>query len=382
MARKTNMEVNGQDYYRVRATVFNKYGEKIAKAFYGKSKKEAEQKRDEYLEGISRGLFSDFDKVIFGEFYKEWLNNVVKISIKETSYARYEGLYRNYIKNSPIANQTVISIRSIDIQIWLNALNAEKGYHTVERIYKLLTSFFKYCFTEGLIPRSPMLAVKLPKKPMKAEKKDCLTPEDINKLFEHVKTDNSVCIYIFALGTGLRQGEILALNQKDVDLTNCTVNVNKTITKISVFDDEGNKEYQTLITKPKNNSSIRIAPIPDKIMPYLRQHITNEKKKHLANGVKFTSDSPLFTTDICTRIDASNLLKQWNKLQDELGIKKVRFHDLRHTFCTLLAETGVQLKTASLLMGHSSIETTAKIYTHVREQKKKEAVNQLNKVFG
>lgn len=226
-----------------------------------------------------------------------------------------------------------------------------------------------------------MLSVKLPKKPRKAEKKDCLTPEDINKLFDYVKIDDSIIVFIFAFSAGLRQGELLALNHKDLNVKKSTVNIDKTVTRISVFDDEGIKTYKTLITKPKNASSIRIAPIPDRIIPYLRQHVTNEKKKHLAQGVQFSRNSPLFTSSTCTRLDSSNLRKRWIKLQAKLGIEKVRFHDLRHTFCTLLAEAGVQLKTASELMGHSSIETTAKIYTHVREQKKKEAINQLNKVF-
>ena len=382
MARKTNVEVNGQVYYRVRATVINKYGEKSVKAFYGSSKKEAEQKREEYLEGIKRGLFQDFDKVIFGEFFKEWLNNVVKISIKDTSYNRYEGLFRNYISNSPLAPLTVVSIRSIDVQTWLNDLSVQSGYFTVERVYKLLTSFFKYCFEEGFITRSPMLPVKLPKKPRQEEKKDCLTSEDISKLFEHVKEDPNTMLYLLALGSGTRQGELLALNHSDLDLQGATVNISKTISKISVFDEYGHKTYKTIVTSPKNATSVRTAPIPDKLIPYLKQHILNEKKKHLAKRIPFSDTSPLFTSSFCTRLDASNVRKRWNTLQDKLGIDKIRFHDLRHTFCTLLAEAGVPLKTASTLMGHSSIETTAKIYTHVRDQKKKEAVNQLNKAFN
>ncbi len=75
--------------------------------------------------------------------------NVVKISVKETTFNRYEGLYRNYIKQSPISGQTVVSVRSIDIQTWFNALNAEKGYHTVERLYKLLTAFLNIASPKG-----------------------------------------------------------------------------------------------------------------------------------------------------------------------------------------------------------------------------------------
>ncbi|WKV08156.1 hypothetical protein Q2T46_11525 [Thermoanaerobacterium sp. CMT5567-10] len=146
MAQKTNYTKNGNEYYRVTATIGrDSEGKLIRKEFYGKGKKEAEAKRDEYLNGIKNGLNIDFKDVILGELMRTWLFEVVKVSRKPSTFARYEGLYRNYIKDSELYGLKISLIKSIQIQRYYNKLYQEgKSSKTIKTLNKFLKTFFNY----------------------------------------------------------------------------------------------------------------------------------------------------------------------------------------------------------------------------------------------
>lgn len=98
-------------------------------------------------------------------------------------------------------------------------------------------------------------------------------------------------------------------------------------------------------------------------------------------GIPFHEKNYLFTSSRCTPLRGDYLNEWWKRYQREKGLVPViNFHGLRHTFCTLLAREGTPLKTAAKLIGHSKVDTTAKIYTHVDEQAKKDAIDLLEKV--
>lgn len=132
----------------------------------------------------------------------------------------------------------------------------------------------------------------------------------------------------------------------------------------------------------KNNSSTRNVPILDNITKLLNIHIRKEREKHFRLGIPFSSESILFSSTSCAYLEASNVRKRLTRLYDRIGIEATTFHALRHTFCTLLAEMGVPLKNASVLMGHSDIAVTAKVYTHVDDNEKKKSIEKLSALFN
>lgn len=149
MANKTNCFKNGKSYYRTTVTVGRKAdGKPIRKEFYGKNKKEAEQKRDEYLRKVGNGLNIDYQNATLAPLMELWLFEVVKPSnkIKESSFERYESIFRNYIKTAPFAYNKLDEISSITIQQYYNTL-FEKGKSTnvINDIHLRLHSFFRIC---------------------------------------------------------------------------------------------------------------------------------------------------------------------------------------------------------------------------------------------
>jgi integrase len=381
MARKTNVEVNDNKYFRVRVKVgVDADGKDIIKAFYGKSKTEAEEKRDEYLEGIKKGLGIDYDKATFGDLFKDWLFIVVKPNVSLSTFERYEATYRLAIKESNFYNVPIITIKSIVLQKFYNEQNESNGPYRVERIHGLLSSFFDYCITEKIMVDNPTKNLKLPKIINDTTEKKYMAKEDISKLLKAFNNDFDNLIYIFALYTGLRQGEIFALTHKDINLDDSIVSVNKSIKRVTIISESGKRESKMITKTPKNQSSIRKVPLADKLIQPLKIKMTKEKEKHLKLGIPFSEDSLLFSSNQCTPLRSDHVGSNWKKLLKDLHIKYVKFHGLRHTFGTLLAEQGVPLKTASKLMGHKNINTTAKIYIHVDESQKKSAIKTLDEI--
>ncbi|WP_346890327.1 site-specific integrase [Clostridium sp. UBA1056] len=274
MSTKTNIEINGKDYFRVSCTVgIDSNGKRIRKTFYGKSKKEAEKKKNEYLNNIKLGLSPDISKIYLGTMMKTWLFEVVRVSsnIKPTTFERYEGIYRNYIKDSPIESLNLSSIKSIQIQRYYNELynnkdkKKRKSSNQIKTLNKLLKQFFNYAIEEGYILKNPCQGkrvvipgdVEINKKEV-----EIFTDDELKRIFNAdentlIKNMATICAC-----TGIRRGECLGLNWNDIDEINNTINIKRTVSTVTFIDDYGNRTLKTIIQIPKTAGSIRTIPLP------------------------------------------------------------------------------------------------------------------------
>ena len=376
MPRKTNFTANGNDYYRVTATIGKTpEGSPIRKQFYGASKKEAETKRDEYLAGIRQGLSVDYDKATFGKAFEHWLYHVQRNSIGVTTFGKYSRFHRLYIADCELAGMRLLDIRAANVQGYYNALLEKTTAKNIHQVHKILRIFFRYCLKADILIKNPLLAVELPKVPMQSETNTALSDTDIQKLVAAAHDDIKYFPFMFAVFTGLRCGELLALTYKDIDFANGMINVNKSVLYIN---QDG--EYKPLLSETKTEASIRRVPILDEIWDLLREHIAAIRQD--TNVLSITGDFLLFPSAVGTYRNQDNFRESYQRLCKKLGIKKgLTIHSLRHTFCTILARQGVPLLEASRLMGHSNIQVTAKVYSHVNENDKKAAVSKLSAYF-
>ena len=377
MAKKTNVIINGKDYYRVTATVgTTPDGERIRKQFYGDSKKQSEMRRDEYLTGIKQGLAVNYEKALFSTAFQSWFESVLRPSVSLSTYSRYEIDYRHRIAGCVIANMRLIDIRAANIQAYYNKLLERHSPKTLHAVHKLLHQFFTYCVKSDIITKSPLYAVELPIVERHSDTNKAISDIDIKKLLQAANKDIKYFVYVFAMFTGLREGEILSLAHKDVDLASNTIQVTKTVKFLTV-----DGVYQPIVGTPKTKQSIRTVPILDSIKQLLQSHIQHEKDKHNNLNIPFSQDSILFSSYACTYREAPNLLKMLKRLCIKLDMQPTTFHSLRHTFCTILAKQSVPLKTASILMGHADIAITARVYTHVDDTEKRKGIEKLSAYF-
>lgn len=392
MAIKTNVTINGKEYYRIRIVVGkDKNGEYIIKNFYGKSKKDAENKRDKWLQENHLGLNHVIKKDSLSMTMYDWIWNILRVSgIKESSFVRYEGIYRNYIENAEIGYMRLEDIQRINIQKYYNVLY-EKGktYSQIKNAHKLINMFFKYAVIEGYLLRNPCEGISLGQyKEETIEGLDMLfedeskietfSEEEISIILNNITNPKLKILVKFALGTGLRQGEILALNTSDIN--DMEVRVTKTLSNVKAFDDPDKYHYEVKVTRPKTKSSIRKVPIPTELKKDLAllNKVRNEEKLKL--GELYRNNNLLFPSATGTYIDSRNLLRAWQRIFKNIDVPYKKFHTLRHTYATQLLKNGSQLITVSRLLGHSSIKTT-EIYAHVLESTKIKDVENLNTLF-
>jgi len=383
MAAKTNCIKNGIRYFRLSVTVGKDgEGKSVRKEFYGKSKTEAETKRDEYLEGIKKGLAISYNKIKLGDFLHTWLFDVLRLSeMKPSTFDRYEGLYRNYIKHSWLNNILVCETRSIIIQRYYNeCYEAGISSKTIRTIHKLLRYFFNYCIAEDYLIKNPCFKLTIPGtiEEKKSKEMDPFQDEEVIAIKQALKNNNIETAVLLCFGTGLREGELLGLSFDDVDLDIGELYVRKTLKRVKIINKDGKHKYMRLLQEPKTKESCRVIPIPSAIIKQLKSHIAKQKEKLIRNGIPYSPDKLLFTTDSLGFIDDRNLLRAWQRVLKKANIRYRNFHTIRHTYATKLFENGIPLKTVSILLGHSDIKITANIYTHVMPREKEKAAETLN----
>ena len=379
MAKKTNTTVNGYDYYRTTKTIGHKAnGVPIKKQFYGSSKSEAEQKAENYLQNLKLGLQTDNGLITISKLFPIWLFKHKKKEIKLSTIETYEGLFRNYIDTDIISNRPINELKSCNIEQFYERLEKKKAVHSNETIsikriiaiHKLLHGFFVYVEKEGFILKNPCENANVPQEDVDAKEIiqdkldfDFFTEQEINILIHSFKDSIYQDIVVFALATGMRQGEILGLQWEDIDFDKKLIHVIHNLTNVAVFDEKGKKTYKLILSTPKSKHSISTIPLNDTVYNMLIN------KMH-TNTMVFTSKN---NTYICNK----NLFKVWQKKLKESGLRYRTFHDLRHTFATLMLSKGCDLVTLKELMGHSSIKIT-EIYLQAIPEIKHEVIKNMD----
>ena len=389
MANKTNIEINGKDYFRVSCSVgIDSNGKRIRKTFYGRSKKEAEKKKNEYLNNLQLGLSPDISKIYLGTMMKTWLFEVVRVSnnIKPTTFVRYEGIYRNYIKDSPIEALNLSSIKSIQIQRYYNDLYSNKDEKKrksscqIRTLNKLLKQFFNYAVEEGYILKNPCQGkrVVIPGD-VDVNKKEVqvFTDNELKKIFN--ADENTIIKYMATICacTGIRRGECLGLNWSDLDEVNNTISIKRTVSTVTFIDDNGDRTLKTIVQIPKTAGSVRTIPLPKSLVPIFKELKVMKKKNKIRAGSSYSNeyDDFIFLTETGNLIDDRNLSRAWKRFLERINVDYKKFHSLRHTYATKQFEGNTPLKTVSELLGHTDIYITANTYTHVLKEHKEKSVD-------
>lgn len=385
MAVKTNYKMYGKDYFRVSASFGrDSDGKIIRKFFYGKSKKEAEAKRDEYKDGLRNGLSFDAKKAFVGPTMKTWLFEIVKPTVKPSTFERYECIYRKYIKSSELFSVKCVDLKSIQIQRYYNELEATgKSISQIKFVNRFLKQFLYYCEREGYILRNPCKSVSLPKFDLQEVEEEVETFSD-NEIKAIARSKDCTIKYIalVSVSTGMRRGEVLGLNIKDVDYKNKVIHIRRMIKTVTDIDQDSNRNIVTISQSTKNRSSIRDIPLPDSLIKTFNKAKSTKIENKLKLGQSYNKeyDDFIFLTKTGEFIDASNFTRAWKRYLKRINVKYKKFHALRHTYATKQFEAGTKILTVSRLLGHSNTLMTEKTYTHVLKKEKEKSFDILGEI--
>ncbi len=306
----------------------------------------------------------------YKEWLQEWLKNYVKISAKQRTLSRYTEISNDHLIPS-LGEYELQSLSPIILQKYISELldygNLKTGgglsASSVNSIITVIQSSLNVAFNLGFM--TERVGDKL-KRPKSNEKKiECFSAEEQRVIEKAVLSDSRSYMFgvFLCLYSGLRIGELLALEWSDIDFLNCTLSVTKTC-----FDGKNvNGVFGRITDRPKTQSSCRIVPLPKQIMPLLKTVKKNSESYFvIAKG----QDGLLIRT---YQRNFASLLKR-------LNISPRGFHALRHTFATRAIECGIDVKTLSEILGHKNPTITLNRYAHSLMEHKKDMMNRLGKL--
>lgn len=374
---------NGKEYYfyRLRHENLTK-----PRDLYGSTVKELESKIKSARRDLDHNIVNNKD--CFETFFVDWLFNVRFLKLKSSTKEKYEGVYRNYIKDSDLSTIKMKDLKVKDIQSYYNKLFKEgKSVNCIKMLNKLVGACIRYAFDNDIIIKDFSRSVVLPKETEKDKlnKKDTVNPftlDEQKQFINAIKGHEYEMLFLTALNTGMRQGELLALTWKDIDFKNNTIRVNKNLSSVNEVTREGRGATILEVQTPKTKSGIRTVPIPALLTTQLKRHKTKQKELKLKMGNLYQDNALIFCDSFGKYLDRRYLLDVYKKILKDNNIKTRKFHDLRHTYATRLFELGENPKVVQTILGHSNLSITLDTYTHVLDSMKGQAISKLNDLYS
>lgn len=382
-----NTKKNKDGYYVKYLTVGHKINDvgnmvPVRKKFYGKTLKELNQKIDDFKESQRLGI--ENRKQYFGVLADGWIETFFMQdgSLKDSTKLRYYDAWNRSIKPLPLYHAPMNEVTAKTIQSAYNKLIATgTPVSEIKQAHKLMRKFYRYVESENL-GRDITGSLTIPKeKSNKANDEIAIwTDEEIRTILTSFDEADSRFrhrfLLVLAYYTGCRKSELLALTYDDI--TADGVRITKTLADCTDGLRNGKMITHLDVTDPKTASSIRTVPIDPIVLDELRIH----KKKHIEEMFRNNYRTEyIFTTDSGEHFDPKNLDRALTRYYKRIGVEPKPMHTYRHTYGTNLCKSGVSIETASALMGHSDISTTAKYYVNVSEDAKQAAAMTLRRVM-
>ena len=338
-----------------------------------KTKRECAEKL-EALKAELGGIKSDKVKpdMRFGDWMVYWFENHAKPKVRPSTQKNYWDRIRLHI-NPELGHILLNKLTQNDLQQFYGRLKKNgRKVHTdrygnglsdrmVRMCHATCRSALEKAKLDGLIRTNPAIGCKLP--PKKAREMQVLDRDELQRFLIQAKVEGYYELFLLELATGLRRGEIIALQWDDLDFQTGVLNVSKQVNVVG-----GELQFST----PKTKSSIRKIVLPPALLEVLREY-----KKTVVSRWMFPS--PLkYDMPIAPGVAE----RQLSRILELAGCKHVRFHDLRHTFATLALQGGMDIKTLSAMLGHVSAATTLDIYTHITDDMQRQAAANIDRGIG
>lgn len=357
MAKRTKglgtMRWRSDGRWEGRFVVEHKDGKPVYKSVYADTQAECELRLEEAKQNyetereiLLRCPYLSTPYPTVRDWYEIWIETFCKIGVKPSTYENHKNAFRIYIL--PVIGKTKLAELSVS-QCMAVISGAEKhnlSPQTIKNIKVSLQTCLQKAVDEGILSSNPAKKVKLPKH-LPTEMKT-LSASEVATLLETAKECDMYEFYYLLVTTGIRKGEILALEWSDFNPDNNTISINKTLSRV-------NGKY--VPSAPKTASSSRLIKISDKCTQIL-----------LELNAKSNSDCKImFPNSIGGYRCPSHEGERLHKILEKGGLPRIRFHDLRHTFATLSLENGVDVKTVSHILGHTDAGFTMNTYMHVTD---------------
>lgn len=299
--------------------------------------------------------------MLFADYLLEWLE-IAKGRLAVATYSSYAAMIKKPV--GPYFRQRNLTLRELEarhLQMFYSEMLRKVKPNTVIHYHAIIHSALKYAVKTDMLVQNVADKVDRPKK--NSFQPVFLSAEEMQKMFEALRGTKLELPVLVAAFYGFRRGEVLGLKWDAIDFERGTISVIRTVTTITVEGKQMEIEQQSAKTK----SSLRTLPLIGSFREYFLQvkEAQELNKKVCGNCYNHEYDGFVFVDELGERMRANYLTSAFPKFLEDHGLRRMRFHDLRHSCASLLLANGVPLKHIQEWLGHSDFTTTANIYAHL-----------------
>lgn len=351
-----------------------------------KTKAECQKFLNAKLSEIDNHGYSNDSDLTYKRVYEYFLESY-KNTVKESTLNRVIGLFKHHI----LPSLGSYKIKKITTPMCQEAVNTWANELTS---FKMLKDYANLVFKEAkrltVIYDNPMEMIIMPKKKQNigdekltnywTKKETSIFFDQLNKTYSD-HNQKAIAMFRLSFFTGMRKGELLALQTSDLDLKNKTVSINKTVSR--------GIDFKPIITTPKTKTSIRTIGLDDVTCRIMKQWLVELRKEMFIFGFNIDNNSnQLLFPNTENELLSLTKMNKWlqfiidsynkNKSDDE-KLKRINVHGIRHTACSLMLESGSSIKAVQLQLGHSDTSQIMKVYWHISNKTQMETVNKMAK---
>jgi integrase len=337
-------------------------------SLYAKTRREAQERMRQALLEADHGIAPVGHRLTVAAYLDDWLATSVRVRCRPRTIESYEETVARYIAPAigryPLARLSPEHVGGMLADLTRRGLSPT----TVRYAHAVLRIALGRALKQGKVLRNVAQLVDAPAKASRDFRP--LSADEAARFLGSVEGDRLEALYVVAIATGCRQGELLALRWSDVDLEAGTFVIRHTL-----------ERNTRKLAEPKTERARRGVRLGAEALASLRAHRTRQLEERLAAGRKWTDGDYVFTSGIGTTLDSRNVTRRFQHLLAAAGLPSMPFHGLRHAFATLLIESGEDLGVVSRILGHADLRTTADVYAHLTARMSERAAARMDAII-
>jgi integrase len=338
------------------------------------TRKQAEKLLAERLSRLHSGEFIEPSKITFEKFAEKWIEKYAKVQVRPSTLVLYRGFLKNHL--CPVfGNVALAKIGVEEVQGFkADMMDAGLSSSTVKQILGTLRQMLDHSIDWGYIRTNPAKRVQNPK--VSNAEMGFLTPDEVNIFLQNVP-DRWYVFFLTAITTGLRVGELLAMKWANLDWHNDRYHVKETLLR-------ARGGYSSGFAPPKTDKSAAPVYLTPSCVTALQKYRRQQSEDRLGAGDKYDDHDLIFATTEGAAFDSCNLVRRvFHPALKAASLRRIRFHDLRHTCASLLINQGESPKYIQSQLRHSSIDMTFDRYGHLFPDAGREAAARMDEtLFG
>jgi integrase len=333
------------------------------------SKKSAQQRMRELESGLDRGIPIPVGKLTIAEHLRQWFDGYVKTNCCQRTQDSYQSIINTHLLPF-LGHIQLKQLNPQTIQAYYGKTCEKLCTRTVQHHHRMLSQSLKWAVRQGYLGRNPCELVDAPS-PRKHIMRT-LTPTEAEIMLETARDNQYYPVIYTAVSSGLRQAELLGLRWRDLDLDLLSISVSQVLYK---------RRGVCIFKEPKTSGSSRRVSMTPKLGLFLRETKRQREILYLELGRPLSLDDLVFANIDGGPVDPCTLTHNFARIIKRAGLERVRFHDLRHTFASLMLLRGAKPKVISEALGHASVAFTMDVYSHIISGMQEDAMALLDEVL-